>query len=222
MNNPVARRRKAGTREGSWQAEKSQMTRTAILEAAIRCLIQYGYSHTTTPRICEEAGVSRGAMMHHFPSRNEVIAATVLYVQEKRMREFREAIPYLPPHEAKELTREDFREGILGIWKYLNQPSFTAYQELFVAARTDAELAKLMEPMQKRFEKEFYSAQESLWTKGDWEEGQMQLVSDLVNFTLRGLVGSYVHSRKRARFDAIVEHLTDECYRMYRGNSKKG
>lgn len=58
--------------ELSWQAQKSIMTREAIFDAAIECLIDLGYGGTTTALIAEHAGVSRGAMLHHFPSRAEV------------------------------------------------------------------------------------------------------------------------------------------------------
>ena len=53
--------------EKGWQAEKSAMTRSAILEATIQCLLELGYANTTTALIANYAGVSRGAMMHHFP-----------------------------------------------------------------------------------------------------------------------------------------------------------
>ena len=56
-----------------WQAEKSALTRQAILEAAVRCFVQHGYTNTTTAMIAEEGDVSRGAMMHHFSSRASVM-----------------------------------------------------------------------------------------------------------------------------------------------------
>ena len=49
-----------------WQAQKSASTRTQIIEAAIKCFIECGYSRTTTTLIAEKAGLSRGAMLHHF------------------------------------------------------------------------------------------------------------------------------------------------------------
>jgi hypothetical protein len=39
-----------------WQAEKSALTRQAILEAAVRCFVQHGYTNTTTAMIAEEGG----------------------------------------------------------------------------------------------------------------------------------------------------------------------
>ncbi|MEL7030387.1 MAG: helix-turn-helix domain-containing protein, partial [Pseudomonadota bacterium] len=59
------------------QAQKSASTQKVIVEAAINCLLKYGYAQTTTPRIAEEAGLSRGAMMHHFSNRITVIQAAI-------------------------------------------------------------------------------------------------------------------------------------------------
>ena len=39
-----------------WQAEKSALTRKAILESAVRCFVQDGYTRTTTAMIASEAG----------------------------------------------------------------------------------------------------------------------------------------------------------------------
>ena len=73
-----------------WQAEKSALTRQAILEAAVRCFVQHGYTNTTTAMIAEEAAVSRGAMMHHFSSRSAVMKAVVGYLHVRRLNEYRQ------------------------------------------------------------------------------------------------------------------------------------
>ena len=50
-----------------WQAQKSAATRNLIIEAAIKCFVELGYAQTTTTAIADKAGLSRGAMLHHFP-----------------------------------------------------------------------------------------------------------------------------------------------------------
>ena len=80
--------RSGRTGEG-WQAEKSALTRQAILEAAVRCFVEHGYANTTTAMIADEANVSRGAMMHHFPSRSAVMTAVVGYLHARRLNEYR-------------------------------------------------------------------------------------------------------------------------------------
>ena len=45
---------------------KSAQTKKRLIEGAIRCIVKFGYSRTTTSRVAAEAGLSRGAMLHHF------------------------------------------------------------------------------------------------------------------------------------------------------------
>src|SRR5579871_6267699 len=75
-----------------WQAQKSASTRTLIIEAAIKCLVELGYARTTTTVIAEKAGLSRGAMLHHFPSKMGIVRAAVDYLHAKRLRAFRKAM----------------------------------------------------------------------------------------------------------------------------------
>ncbi|HEX2794729.1 MAG TPA: TetR/AcrR family transcriptional regulator, partial [Croceicoccus sp.] len=51
---------------GTMQAAKAAQTRKRLIDATVRCLVKYGYAKTTTPRVATEAGLSRGAMMHHY------------------------------------------------------------------------------------------------------------------------------------------------------------
>lgn len=69
-------------------ADRSASTRRQILEATVRCLDAWGYGSVTNIKVADEAGVSRGAMMHHFPTRQALIVATVEYAHEK-LSEFR-------------------------------------------------------------------------------------------------------------------------------------
>src|SRR5271169_5670622 len=71
-----------------WQQRKSVQTRVAILEAAIDCLEKHGYRRTTTQVIAEIAGDSRGAMLHHYATRQDLIAAVIDYTMYKRMEVF--------------------------------------------------------------------------------------------------------------------------------------
>ena len=86
---PAAKRRPT-ERDGdiSWQAQKSAMTRDRILDAAINCFIELGYTNVTTAKVAQSAGVSRGAMLHHFPSKTELIQAAVEYLHDKLLEDY--------------------------------------------------------------------------------------------------------------------------------------
>lgn len=84
-----------------WQAQKSASTRLQIVEAALRCFVDLGYSGTTTTVIAEKAGLSRGAMLHHFPSKIDIVRAAVEHLHAKRLKAFRKAIDKMPRDETR-------------------------------------------------------------------------------------------------------------------------
>ena len=75
------------------QAERSAATRATLLDATIDCLIEEGYASITTSRVAERAGLSRGAHLHHFQTRNALVAAAVEQLAERWLAELRT----LPP-----------------------------------------------------------------------------------------------------------------------------
>ncbi len=140
--------------ELTWQQTKSQLTRNAILQAAVDCFYELGYANTTTENIAQRAGVSRGAMLHHFPSRSGLIQATVKYLNQLRIEMF--ATEEKAVQHGAEYSR--IEEGIDAYWAQLNTPTFVVFNELKVAARTDPELAAAVDPALEEFESAWYAA----------------------------------------------------------------
>ena len=59
------------------QQERSAVTRERILEAAYGCLLDGGYRETTVGHVQKRAGVARGTLLHHFPTRGSIMAGVV-------------------------------------------------------------------------------------------------------------------------------------------------
>ena len=72
------------------------LTRRRVLEAAIVCLVRDGYAATTTAGVAEVAGVSRGALMHQFQTREELVAAAVEHLAVRRREELAGRVAGLP------------------------------------------------------------------------------------------------------------------------------
>ncbi|MDD3353830.1 TetR/AcrR family transcriptional regulator [Zoogloea sp.] len=143
----ASRSRAAG---GTWQAEKSQATRNQILEATLQCLVDLGYTQTTTEKIAQKAGVSRGAMTHHFKSRADVFEAAAEYITDLRAAEYEDACRRIKLPEGNLATYESMLDTLVVLQKYYyGRPSFIALQELQRGARTDKDLAKVMLPLEK-------------------------------------------------------------------------
>ena len=126
----------------TWQQTKSENTRTTILDAALECFYDLGYSGTSTEQVARKAGVSRGKMLHHFPSRFDLVRGAVAHLNRKRLAMFEREEMRIQ----KNAKHTRVAEGIDSYWRQLNTKLFVVFHELQVAARVDAELRKILVP----------------------------------------------------------------------------
>ena len=135
------------------QAERSASTQQRLLDATVACIVDLGLKETSTTEVCRRAGLSRGAQLHHYPTRAELVAAAVEHLVARRHDEFRAAYARMLDGPTS------VRAAIDALWKIYSGPTLHAWQELTVAARTDAELRRLMAAVNQRF---FALAQDTL------------------------------------------------------------
>jgi AcrR family transcriptional regulator len=120
------------------QAERTATTQAKLLDAAASCLAELGYHRTSTTEICRRAGVSRGAQLHHFPTKADLLAAAFDHVWDRRAQEFRTLVQTLP-------TGPERIDGAVDVlWSVFQGDTFAAWFELAAAARTDPELQALL------------------------------------------------------------------------------
>lgn len=127
------------------QEERSAETRARLLEATIESLIEVGYASTTTTGVCERAGVSRGAQVHHFPRKQDLVVAAVAHLAAKHVPVLRERAAALPP----DANGDRLGAVVDLVAETFGGPLFTAALELWVAARTDAELHRALIPFER-------------------------------------------------------------------------
>ena len=132
----------------TWQQAKSENTRATILAAALQCFYERGFNNTTTEKVAREAGVSRGAMLHHFPSRFDLIKAAVDRLHQQRLELFEKQELQIQENAEHSLIEE----GIDAYWAQLHSPLFTVWNELRVAARTDVDLNNILKPAMREFD----------------------------------------------------------------------
>lgn len=194
MNRKTAKKNKQGNGgpgEQGWQARKSEATRNQIINAAIRCIVESSYSNTTTMKIAEKAGLSRGAMLHHFPSKIDIIRAVVEYLHEKRLQAFRRSISELPG------SGNRVRQAVHSYWAHVNHPLYIAIFELSVAARTDAELRKILVPAQRAFDDEWYRTARELFPEWQSDPDAFDLALNLTQQLMEGMsISHFTHARE--------------------------
>ncbi|MDB5721755.1 MAG: TetR family transcriptional regulator [Alphaproteobacteria bacterium] len=160
------------------QSLKSAQTRARLIEATIRCLVKYGYAKTTTPLVASEAGLSRGAMLHHFENGPALVKAAVVELHEKRLRAFRRAA---------ETEHGDTGALVRTYWRQLSKPNFIAFHELALAARTDPNLARILHPLQTEFRERFMAQAVTLFPEWDGYRDRFDLAMTLSQTLLEGM-----------------------------------
>ena len=219
----MARDKTTGARrerdQTGWQAKKSAIMRDNILEAALECFISIGYANTTTARIADKAGVSRGAMLHHFPSKTELMQAAVEYLHEKLLDLYAASVEQVSPDLPVDQRN---RQGLEGYWKYLSSDLYVAYHELCVAGRTDPELQHILEDSISRFDKRIVESNRQLFP--EWSErGELyELAMDITKFLMEGMAVSQIVSQREKRVNRMIDYLGDRLDEIFHAGDEQG
>lgn len=125
---------RTGKTDRKSQKERSESMQLRVLEATLRCIGERGYSAVSLQDIADKAGVSRGAITHHYPSKNELSSAAIQYFlqwRHDRVHTAFEGKENLPLQERLDLLWREFQE------------IFPITFELIVALRSDKDLLAL-------------------------------------------------------------------------------
>ena len=177
------------------QQQRSRSTQRRVLEATVDCLVERGWAGTTTTLVAERAGVSRGAQLHHYPTKSALVLAAVQHLAERRTAELQAEAAALPPG----------GDRVAGTVRLLSAlftgPLFAAALEVWVAARTDAELRAALVPVEARFGREAHRLTVGLLGADESRPGVREAVQATLDL-MRGLgVASLLtdDSARRAR-----------------------
>lgn len=181
------------------QEERSRTMRRRLLEACVECLVEHGWSGTSTTLVSQRAGVSRGAQLHHFPTKNDLVVAAVEHLSERRGEELRAAVDGLPS------GRRRTRAVLEMLADHFTGPVFQAALELWVAARTDAQLLSSVAPLEQRVGRDAHRLTVEALGADDSEPHTRALVQATLDL-IRGLGLANTLSDDAARRRRILDH----------------
>lgn len=180
------------------QEERTRAMRARLLEATVECLVERGFAGTSTTLVSERAGVSRGAQLHHFPSKNDLVLAAIAHLTEVRGAELAAAAATLPSGERR--TRAVLQ--MLG--DHVTSPVFFAALELWVAARTDETLRAALEPLELRVGREAHRLVVDALGADEAQPGVRELVQATLDL-MRGLGLATTLADDARRRDRILD-----------------
>jgi AcrR family transcriptional regulator len=162
------------------QQERSRTTRRRLVEAAVETIGELGWNGTTVALIAERAGVSRGAAQHHFPAREDLVAAAVEHVGEIQIVELRSRAAELPS------GRSRIERAVDMVLNLYSGPMFRAALHLWVAASTDEALRATLVPLEARVGREAHRVTVELLGVDESHQGVRELVQATLDLA-RGL-----------------------------------
>lgn len=181
------------------QQERSRATQQRLLTATIDCLVEHGWSGATTTVIAERAGVSRGAQLHHYPTRAALVIAAVQHLCELRGAEIR-----LEAAQLNGASPEQRLDRVIDMLATAYTGSlFIAALEVWVAARTDPELRSALIPMEARLGREMHRLTVELLQVDESRPGVREAVQATLDL-LRGLGVANMLTDDSARRAALL------------------
>lgn len=184
------------------QAERSAATQARLLDATLDCLVELGYAGTSTTVVAERAGVSRGAQVHHFPTRAALVAAAVEHLYARLTAEYQAGFAALAARSNR------LRAAIRLLWSMYTTPHFPAVLELFNAARTDAELRAHLEPIAAAHRTNVYRLARRYFPEAARQGARFDAMLALLLDAMQGMAASEVRldpPALAARLDVLHE-----------------
>ena len=130
------------------QQDRSRATRARLLESAITCLAELGWSASTVAVVAEHAGVSRGAAQHHFPTREALFTAALEQMTRERGEQLRREVAGRPALDTAAI--------VTLVFDLFTGTFFRAALMLWVAAASEPQLRAQVVPLEARIGRDIH------------------------------------------------------------------
>lgn len=180
------------------RAAQREATRARIVQVAVELLVSRGFTATTTAEVQRAGGFSRGALLHHFPTREAMLGATIRSLMERNEAAVRQAQAEIPPNVDR------VERAIRVLCASMVSPAFLAELELWAAARTDDRLREALRREEKRARTDLHRVLADVFG-ADVVAGQgYPVVASLTVPFLRGLAISEVLRDERHGAERLI------------------
>lgn len=118
-------------RPASGSQERAERTRAAVVDEAVRCIIDEGFTAPSARRITERAGVTWGAVQYHFGDLDGLLMAVV----DQGLRELTDALDCLTALPANVSVAQRTTAVVDAVWEAFSSPTSRAALEILIVTR---------------------------------------------------------------------------------------
>jgi AcrR family transcriptional regulator len=194
------------------QASRRASSHALILDAAVDLLVERGYCGTTTVAIQERAGITRGRLLHHFPSRDAVLVAAAHHLADERIIEMEQWFENVNDPDPGGPARVD--RAIKMLWNTFRQPYFWAAMELWSAARTDEGLRNELASSERRLGRAIQHVVATIFGPVHSSHHGFEDVRDLLFSSMRGVALTYSVVERDPEMDPHLTMWRSIAYRL--------
>lgn len=183
-------------------AERTAAMRKRLIEAAIGCLTRLGYGATTLQTVTDAAEASRGAILHHFPNKADLMIAVAEYAAEKQNRHVARLLANTQPGMDRYLAITQ------ATWDAMQRPPAIALLEIMMGSRSDPELGARFPAVIEALET---SQREGVWREaqsvGITDRAQVEAMTWLHTAAMRGMALELMFSKDVRRASSAMKLL---------------
>lgn len=188
----------------SRQALKSEATIGALLTATKELLLEEGYARLTTAKVAARAGVSRGALTHHFRSKEHLITTAIDAHLHSVTADLSAFASTLDPETADSDTIVDF------LWEMMSNGLFQMTLEYLPETRVNPDFRAEIVPVVRKFHTELDNVWAILAQRYDLPTATASVLMNMALCLIRGMIAQSV-----VRFDRpYFEHMLEEWKAM--------
>ena len=150
-------------------------------------------------------------MLHHFENGAALIKAAIVELHDKRLRAYRRAA---------EANEHETSTMVNAYWRQLQKPAFVAFHELALAARTNADLARILQPLQDEFREKFNAQAVQLFPEWQSDPVGFDLAMTLSQTLLEGMAINLLTGAMEERMVEPMLRLLEQQIRTMRPDMK--
>ena len=182
-----------------------EITQNKIFKAVVYCLDKFGYHETSINKVLKYSGISRGALTHHYGTKESMIIETL----ERLLDPVRgkKALGSQPIIKIDDRNTENFRNNLIRLWiNVVNTPEGRALVEILIIARTDKTLFEKINSSLKKYNSEINTNISSIYEViSSREIHDVQLNWTICRTFMRGL---HIHARFEED-DGVIEQIME-------------
>ncbi len=194
--------------------EQKKATRARILDVATNLLVERGYSALTTVAVQHAAQISRGALLHHFPTMQnltEALVANLVQLNEVAARETSQRIG---------AAADPVERALAVLHETMTTSPAQAEFELWAAARTDEELAAVLRTAERKAGRDLHRVVDDLFGREIVSHQHYPIIRDLTITMMRGLAIARVIRASDKSADATLQNWANTIKTMLALNQR--